>query len=262
MDSSVGFSILFVVISGVIGLLPIVAIGVLIYMLLKKNQTNIVGSQGATNVQHNLTNPFSIRNLIRFYLYVIVTISAFILIIGLGITGKVLIGLADQNFSYGYDLASQDYNYMESNLTKPTTNIGIIPSKCYGEDQELVKVNGKDYCFRASEIKLDLVNGIAISLAMLIIFAVHALILVKLERENPNFVLRKMFNFINLIFYSGSSLVFIPVSIYQILNYLVIVQKPVSAYQTPGGIVGYTVFSFFAWMIWLILVLKTKEKNS
>ena len=149
MDSSIGFSILFIVISGVIGLLPVIAIGVLIYMLLKKNQNNAVGTHttsGTTNTQHTSTNIFSIRNLIRFYLYVIVTISSFILIIGLGITGKVLIGLADQNFSYGYELASQDYNYQATTPITQTNKIVTIPNKCYGEDQELVKVNAKDYC--------------------------------------------------------------------------------------------------------------------
>jgi hypothetical protein len=145
----------------------------------------------------------------------------------------------------------------------PIPTITGVPSQpnyiCYSTDTQLTYINSKAYCVKPSEVKMDLINGITITISMLIIFAIHLVILLRMEADKVNQALRKFFGFSNLIFYSALSLILIPFSIYATMNYLILAEKPVATYNTPGITVAFAIFAFIAWMVWLVVVLNNKE---
>ncbi len=257
------FGIVWFFIAIIMGLLPIAAVGIVIYLLVKKNQPGQTGGKNTSAV----ANPFALKNLLKFYMWTIVSLSAFVLIIGSSFLGKAFFSVIDQNFSYGYETASEDYSYPdyqtsgEKMVPYPTDTNTLNKPKCYTQDTQLTYINGKAFCVKPSEVKMDLINGITISISMLIIFAIHLVFLVRMEKDKANVLMKKFFMFTNLIFYSGTSLILIPVSIYSMMNYLFIATKPVATYNTPGLTVAYAIFSFIAWMVWLVVVMKNKEEE-
>lgn len=231
------------------GLIPIVLIGALIFFLIRKNN-----DKPGTDKPEGMAQVISFQNLFRLYLYVIVSISAFVLLFGLASLGRVGLGLIDRNLSYGYESAGEDYSMVKENINPVEPKF-----VCYDEKMTLVKIEGKNYCQNDNAIKTDLVNGAVITISMLIIFVAHLVLLLNQEYKKPTPNIKKIFVFGNLIVYSVMSLVVLPVSLYQLFNYLIFQEKPVLSYDAPGGIVAFAVFSLISWICWLTVMIKVRD---
>lgn len=267
--------IIMLLFGGIASLLPIIGIIVLIVLLLRKDNKDATRS--------NNTQLLSFKNLLKTYLYIIISLSMFISLIGFTFLCKAGLGLIDKNFSYTYETPAVNYN---DDTTKPMPpiyyeneyhdyndsvqdNTTVINRKtnesyyCYNDDQELINVNGKYYCHNPLAIQLDLINGITIVVSTLLIFIMHFILLFKIERDEPSMNLRKYFIFGNLMVYSLIGIVTLPIAIYSLFNYLLMTTKPVVYNDVPGdvpgGILAFVVFTLITWAIWLIAMLKNRN---
>lgn len=262
--------IIMLVFGGIASLLPIIGIAVLIIMLLRKN--NKEDTKGKS------TQLLSFKNLLKTYLYIIISLSMFISLIGFTFLGKAGLGLIDKNFSYAYETASVNYdggtikpippiyyeedyyNYDDSvqndMIYDDTTNESYY---CYGDDQELIMIDGKYYCHNPLAVQLDLINGITIVVSTMLIFIMHFILLFKIESNEPSMNLRKYFIFSNLMVYSLMGIVTLPIAIYSLFNYILMATKPVTYNDVPGGILAFVVFTLITWAVWLIAMLKNRN---
>ncbi len=268
--------IIMLLFGGIAGLLPIIGIIVLIVLLLRKDNKDATRS--------NNTQLLSFKNLLKTYLYIIISLSMFISLIGFTFLGKAGLGLIDKNFSYTYDNAAgnyddgttkpmppiyyenESYDYydtVQNNTVQDNTTVIIEKTNesyyCYNDDQELINVNGKYYCHNPLAIQLDLINGITIVVSTLLIFIMHFILLFKIEHDEPSMNLRKYFIFGNLMVYSLMGIVTLPIAIYSLFNYLLMTTKPVVYNDVPGGILAFVVFTLITWAIWLIAMLKNRN---
>lgn len=256
MDAVMGIIIMLV--GGLISLLPIIGIVILVVMLLKKNNTN---PQDAKKPQQPI---FSFKNLLKVYLYSIVSLSILIGLIGFTFVGKALLGMADSNFSYGLATAYEDYTektydyYVPTIQPTPTTSNNY---SCYDTKTSLVKIGDKFYCQNTSENKMDLINGITIIISTTIILVMHLVLLYKFEKDSPSNNIRKFFIFCNLMVYSLTAIITLPIAIYQTFNYILIAEKPVDVYSAPGGIVAFVIFTMIVWIAWLIIMMKNRDQK-
>lgn len=269
MDEFLGVT--FLVFGGLVSLLPVIGIVVLLIMLLKKN--NNADEKSAKTKQKAV---FTFKNLIKGYLYFIISLTIFISLVGFTFVGKAAFGAIDKNFSYQYTNAVKNYGDDEIKPSTPydpylyeyeyNRDLQMAPENgevksyyCYDEEFELVNIDGEYYCFNSQEGKLDLINGATIIVSTAIIFVMHLILLIKIENKEPSLNLRKYFIFGNLMLYSLLGLITLPIAIYQLFNYLIILAKPVTYNEVPGGLLAFVIFTLLAWGAWLIAMLKNRN---
>jgi uncharacterized membrane protein YozB (DUF420 family) len=96
---------------------------------------------------------------------------------------------------------------------------------------------------------------------MLILFAIHRITLLFLEKKNTISWLKKTYNFISLIIYSVLSIICIPLSIYLLVNYFYFKPEDIVRLEAPGSVVALAIVSIPLWITFLVLTLKLREKK-
>lgn len=254
--------IIIMLIGGGISLLPIIGIVILIVILVRKS-----GSKDEK--QQNKGQQFTFQNLLKVYLYIIVTLSLFVGLIGFTFVGRASLSLIDNNLSYDLETAGlkdsaiyYDYEYDTKYQYPSEPDLITDPVYyCYEASDELVKVGDDYYCHDPLSSRLDLINGLTIALSTSFIFILHVLLLIKLEKENPSHLMRKSFIFGNLMIYSLLGVISLPISIYSTFNYFLIEDLVASYGAAPGGIISFTVFTIIIWITWLVIMLKNKDEK-
>lgn len=254
-------SIIIFIIGLICSAAPVILVIVLIVLLIRKNNPSTSSDQhGAAQLHGNNSSAFSFKILLKAYLYLIVSVSAFVILFGLTLLGKAAMGVINDNFSYGYDLSYNNYTDVDYNYQK--TNIIPTTQKCSDPEATIIKSEGKSYCFKTTELKMDLINGASITISMLIIFMIHLFFLIRAEKDNHTSLLKKFFIFGNLTIYSVMSLIMLPIGIYSTLYYFILAKKPVASYQTPGGALSFAIFALIFWIIWLTIMLRQRKNKT
>ena len=126
-------------------------------------------------------------------------------------------------------------------------------------DGEVISIDGNDYCFNYSNQSTDLIMGSIVFVLMLVIFGVHQFALSRIK--NKVTWLEKFYTFTSLVLYSATSLISIPISIYQLSNFLM---TDTSLYyyttpQAPAIALSIVLFVLPIWVYFLVKVSKSKN---
>ena len=226
--------ILFFVLSG---LLPILVTGGLIYLIVHLSRNK--------GVKINL----GINTLLHIYLNIIAFATLAITVVGATI-------FLNSAFSYKFGIpfsyeVQEAYSDIKEDMEEPIT--------CY--QGELMNIEGESVCFDMTKQKKGIVNGATLTISMLILFAVHKIALIFLEKKGKVMWLKKTYNFVSLITYSSVSIITIPVSIYLLVNYFYFKPENISKIEAPGGAFALAIISIPLWIIFLITTLKLREKE-
>jgi hypothetical protein len=194
--------------------------------------------------------------LLRIYLYLVLFITLPLAAIGGALTTSVaLSSVFGLQFSYNLQPVYAEPIPAGSETGKPDYE------QCYGVDK--VEVNGKKYCFDTDQPKKDLVTGISLFATMSILFAVHRYGLSIVNKKDAPQTMHRMYQFLTLGIFGLISVIMIPVSIYQLANYLLFPIEDAAAYQAivPGQSLGIVLFFTPIWLYKLIGMIRVKDSK-
>jgi len=199
---------------------------------------------------------FGVNTLLHIYLYIISFVTLAIAAVGtvifLNATASYKFGIP---FSYRVDLPYAEEKYLED---QEPADIPAEPT-CY--QSKLMTIEGEEVCFDTTKQKKGLVNGATLTISMLILFAIHKITLLYLEKKNTTLWLKKAYNFISLIIYSVLSIVSIPFSMYLLINYLYFKPESIVNNEAPGGMLALAIVSIPLWIIFLVSTLKLRKQK-
>lgn len=198
-----------------------------------------------------------VDTLLHIYLYIISFITLAIAAIGT----VVFINAAASyklGIPFSYQLEEPYAEVKDEIVYTPDTESNAEPS-CY--QGELMEIEGEEVCFDTTKQKKGLVNGATLTISMLILFAIHRITLLFLEKKNTISWLKKAYNFISLIIYSVLSIISIPLSIYLLVNYFYFKPEDIVRLEAPGSVVALAIVSIPLWITFLVLTLKLREKK-
>jgi hypothetical protein len=208
----------------------------------------------------NKDKPFSLN--IRVFLNVYFYMMIFVIIL-IAAGGCFMIGKSGLSYAFGipfsYELNKpySSYDYSDSSsYTKPITT-GL--NKC--TTGEKVTFDGSEYCFDKESQKKDMIIGITLIVSMSILLAIHITGLVLNNKVQPTPILKKIYLFISLGVYGLFSIIVLPISIYQVIDFTV--YKPVD-YSTygralPGQPLAWTFIVLPLWIYFLARVVMLRE---
>lgn len=228
---------------GLSTLLPILFVGGIIYLIvhLTRNKEKKIN--------------LGVNTLLHIYLHILCFATLAVAVVG----ATIFINSA---FSYKVGVPFS-YQIQEAVTERKEKDLDIFDEEqdhtCY--QGELMNIEGQDVCFDVSKQKKGLVNGIALTISMLILFAVHKVAILLLEKKEKVMWLKKTYNFVSLITYSAVSIITIPFSIYLLVNYLYFKPENIANIEAPGGAVALALVSIPLWIVFLISTLKLKEKK-
>lgn len=223
----------------------IFAIGVVICIIItmKKNQ------QG---------KPLKITShtLVQFYLYLISLITLVVLVIGAGLTSKVLLSYkVSIPFSYSLMKANQ-----KEDMPKFEAEEMEEFKECY--QGETIQFYGENFCFDSTQRKTELITGITLILSMTILFALHQFGISKIKNEDMNLWIKKAYTFLSLLIYSLMGIITIPLSTYLLTNFFLF-EPPTELYSTPSApamTCTVMIVSIPLWIYFLKKTIQLKEK--
>jgi len=197
-----------------------------------------------------------VNTLLHIYLYIISFVTLAIVAVGtvifINAAASYKFGIP---FSYQLEIPYAEEKYLED---QEPLDIPTEPT-CY--QGELMKIEGEEVCFDVTKQKKGLVNGATLTISMLILFAIHKITLLYLEKKNTIQWLRKIYNFVSLIMYSVLSIVSIPFSIYLLINYIYFRPEDIVRIETPGSMVSLAIVSIPLWIVFLISTLKLRKQK-
>jgi len=200
---------------------------------------------------------FGVNTLLHIYLYIISFVT-----LAIATVGAVIFLNAAASYKVGipfsYQLEEPYAEVKDEIVYIPDTDTPAEPS-CY--QGELMKIEGEEVCFDITKQKKGLVNGVTLTISMIILFAIHRITLLFLEKKNTIQWLKKIYNFVSLITYSVLSIVSIPFSIYLLINYIYFRPEEVVRIEAPGSMVALAIVSVPLWIAFLISTLKLRKKE-
>ncbi len=219
-------------------IIPIAVIGVIIYFIINMSKRK----EGLK---------FSTKTFFQIYLYLIAFITLGIAVIGGATAIKSAISYPlGIDFSYTLYKANdfEEQAKYDEFITRETFE------ECY--EGKPTTINGAKYCVNEPERISDLVNGITIFVSMVILFLIHQFAIKKINKKERVEWLPKIYTFSSLILYSIIGIVSIPVSIYQLTNFLFL-NKEISAYSTPEAPAMSIAIAILAVPLWIFFLKKT-----
>jgi hypothetical protein len=251
MSTMVG--IIFFILSSIV---PLVILGAIIYTIV---------SLATRNKDDKQRFKLSSKSLFQLYLYFISFLTLAFAVVGGATTIKASLsypfGMA---FSYSLNVAQTSQNiyrhyYDYSLQPEPPLNTGSVCHK-----GEKVNIQGSTYCVDYTERIVDFINGVTLFATMAILFLVHQIIITRIPREQVIVGIRKLYTFGSLIVYSVLGIVTIPLSIYQLTNYIIF-QPDTYSYMSPTPpalIIGFALISLPLWIYFLLKTSKLKEEDN
>ncbi len=200
---------------------------------------------------------FDIKMLWTGYLYVMSLLTLLIALFG---GARVL----KAGFSYmwgpqfSYQLNEYDSKEITDEFGKPTS---IEDSWLKGQTE--VNLEGKTYYFDETERKSDMIDGATTFLSLLILFAIHRAISLKVDEEakGGKSMWARIYNFISLLLYGILSIVVIPASIYELVKYFVEGTSNLTyGSPVPGASLAALIMIVPIWLIFLMRMVKMSKK--
>jgi len=205
-------------------------------------------------------NKFSTKHLWVAYLYVMCLLSLVFAILG---GSKILKHLTGTYISYEFsyqlveDYYSSAINSSDSLDQRERERLKDDYEKFLSE-HSVVEKNGRRYYKNNYEVRKDLIIGLSLFFPLILIFLVHYLLLKKqLRKKQTDFsMLSKLYNFISLLLYGICSTLFLPASIYRIMQYLLDTRV---GNDPPGEFISLSVFTLPIWIYFIFKVSKKEE---
>jgi len=198
---------------------------------------------------------FGVNTLLHIYLYIISFVT-----LAIATVGAVIFLNAAASYKFGIPFSYQvELPYAETKWTPDEiTDIPAEPT-CY--EAELMTIEGEEVCFDTAKQKKGLVNGATLTISMLILFTIHRITLLFLEKKKTIPWLKKAYSFISLIIYSVLSIVSIPFSIYLLINYFYFKPDSIVRIEAPGSVLALAIVSIPLWITFLILTLRLRKQT-
>lgn len=197
-----------------------------------------------------------VNTLLRIYLYTICFVT-----LAIATAGAVIFTNAASSYKFGIPFSYQlempfaEEKYLED---QELSDIPAEPT-CY--QGELMKIDEEEVCFDTTKQQKGLLNGATLTISMLILFAIHRITLLFIEKKNTIPWLKKAYNFISLIVYSVLSIVSIPFSMYLLINYFYFKPESIVRIEAPGSMVALAIVSIPLWITFLILTLRLRKQR-
>lgn len=233
------YSILFMILFVFAGFLFVAGVIFLIVKLVKNKDKEAK--------PFNLT----INLLFKIYLYIISFITLIVAVYG----GTLLIK-SGSSYLFGIPFS---YDLVTTNVVEKDVENNYVLPECYSGSK--MTINNQDVCFNENDRKQDLVNGITFFTSMIILFVLHQIALVKLEKKNPTPLLKKIYTFVSLVLYSMVGVIIIPTAIYQLTTYLMYRVSDVTSYTAPATSIGILIMVLPLWVIFLVRTTRMKEEE-
>jgi len=132
------------------------------------------------------------------------------------------------------------------------------------KDIKIITVNGKRYKADYDKPATDLINGFTLLITSLILYGIHAFILSILKKqETIHTLLDKGYIFVNLLLSSIVSVIALPTTIFQVIDYAIKGIDDLSAYSRsiPGEALSTAVVIVPIWMYFLLKALQVFKKE-
>jgi hypothetical protein len=235
-------SIFFLILSA---LVPLAIIGGVLFLIV-----TLTKKKDGKNTEFKL----SAKTLFQIYLYLISFITLIFTVIGAANITK-----AGLSYPFGIDFsytlykaqsfeegARYDYPPMKADMFQECTNA------------EPVSIDGTRFCVDYGQRTSDLINGVTMLLSMSILFLIHQLMITRIDPKKTLPWLQKLYTFASLILYSVMGIISIPVSIYQLTNYLIF-QPETYTYSTPTAPAMAIAVALLSVPLWIFFLVKTSN---
>lgn len=198
------------------------------------------------------------KNLLRIYLYII---SFFSLIMASASIAVILnASLASKygvQFSYQLTKPYEEYPEKES---APHQNQRENEKKCFSPDEEIT-IDGKNYCIEKDAVKKDIIGGISIAIPMILIFAIHTIVIMLVEKKYVVIWIKKGYRFISLIFFSIVGLISTSIAINKLVQFFFLKPENFTEISRPGIPLSIALVVLPLWIYFLISTNKIKERK-
>ncbi len=235
-----------IVIFLVIGVVFLAAVGTIIYVIINNTK--------------NKDSKFKLSSkvFLQIYLYVISILTLAIAVVG----GSTAI---KAGLSYPFGIPFSYTLYRANSLEETKAYDKTVTEENFNvcNDGEPMVVNGDTYCFNEQKQVTDLLNGLTVFVSMIILFGIHQYALSRIRKGERVRWLYKVYTFMSLILYSIAGLISIPISIYQLTNYLI--ENPsLNSYNTPvapATAISIAVLVIPLWIVFLNKTIRIKDKE-
>ncbi len=219
-------------------IIPIAVIGVIVYFIINMSK-------------RKESMKFSTKTFFQIYLYLIAFITLSITVVGGATAMKAAV-----SYPLGIDFS---YTLFKANDFEEQAKYDTFISRetfeeCY--EGEVTEINKTRYCVNYSQRLSDFVNGITIFISMTILFLIHQFAIRKINKKDKINWLPKIYTFASLILYSLIGIVSIPVSIYQLTNF-VFLNEDISQYSTPEAPAMALAIAVLAVPLWIFFLKET-----
>lgn len=203
---------------------------------------------------------FSLKTLVVAYGYLMSLITLIVFAYGLAATIN-----GGMSYLFGYQFSyevSQYYNYDYNKYPDMGPSDAQLQEEAVDAGWDLITYEGEKYTVDLDARKRDIITSVSLFLSCGFLFAVHQWILVQLRKDDENKsadqMFSKIYKFITLTIFSIVTVIALPTSIYQLLNYLLFGVKDLYDYARaiPGQPISTALVSVPIWLMFLNQVMK------
>ncbi len=189
------------------------------------------------------------RNLLRLYLYVASLAGIIVLVVGLsGVLNAGMAGVFGTGFVYG------SYTGAPPHVVSPlcTPSLPANSPECKGEPPDLAQRNTRELERRQGD---DLIRGITFTLFGALFWGAHWLARRNvIGPEEPQSGMRRGYLMLGTVIFGLSTVVLLPMGIYQALSYLILpaqdgFYRPGAGESLAGGLVTLPVWLIYLWLV-------------
>ena len=217
-----------------------IAVAIAIYSIVMKDKIKEKDSLG--------------KNLLRIYLYII---SFFSLILASASIAVILNASFASKFGvqFSYSIREPYEQYSEKEQDSNDTE-----KKCFSTGEEII-IDGKNYCIEKDAVRKDMIGGVSIAIPMIIIFVVHTVGIIAVERKYVVMWIKKGYRFISLIFFSIVGLISTSIAINKLVQFFILKPEDITEISTPGIPLSIALVVLPLWIYFLISTNKIKEEK-
>lgn len=236
--------------------------GIIIFLVFAVVLITIVGTiiYVIINNVKNKDSKFKLSSkvFLQIYLYVISLLT-----LAIAVAGGVSAIRAGLSYSFGIPFSYTLYQTNSFDEVKKYDQAITEEDFQVCNEGDPIVIDENTFCFDEQRQITDLVNGITVFVSMLILFGIHQYALSRIKKADRIKWLHKVYIFMSLILYSIVGLISIPISIYQLTNYL-LENSSNYTYNTPEApaiALAVVVLTLPLWILFLNKTIHLKEKE-
>ena len=234
--------------------------GIIIFLVFAVVLITIVGTiiYVIINNVKNKDSKFKLSSkvFLQIYLYVISLLT-----LAIAVAGGVSAIRAGLSYSFGIPFSYTLYQTTSFDEVKKYDQAITEEDFQVCNEGDPIVIDENTFCFDEQRQITDLVNGITVFVSMLILFGIHQYALSRIKKGDRIKWLHKVYIFMSLILYSIVGLISIPISIYQLTNYLLESSSTYNTPEAPAMALAVVVLTLPLWILFLNKTIHLKEKE-